>query len=97
VNLRVPRFGLKILLALPLCVAAFYYGYTAHRAHQKSRYDLENDAALKRNADIYSELSHQRAIEANRFQNSVYQREHQEQMQNYHRLLKDPHKMLVQP
>ena len=96
-NMRYPRFGLRILLALPLCVAAFYFGWTAHTSHVRSQHNLEKAAAKQQSSDVHRELSHQRAVRDAGFNELIERLEHRERMESYERLLNDPTAVKLQP
>jgi hypothetical protein len=84
------RFGLRVLLALPLCVAAFYCGWTFHTAHLRAQYHYDATVAQQRSSEVRWELSQQRAAKAAALRESVERLEHQNRMQTYERWLKDP-------
>ena len=84
------RFGLRVLLALPVCVAAFYLGWTFHASHLQSQHDRASTIAQQRSDEIQRELSLQHAARAAALRDAVDGMEHRDRMQSYERMLRDP-------
>ncbi len=84
------QFGLRVLLALPVCVVAFYLGWTSHASHVQSQHDQDTTIAQQRSVEVQRELSLQRAVRANALRDSVERMEHRNRIQSYERLLHDP-------
>jgi hypothetical protein len=84
------RFGLRVLLAFPVCVAAFYLGWTSHASHVQSRHDRDSALAQQRSVEVQQELSLQRAARAAALRNAVDGMEHRNRLQSYERMLRDP-------
>ncbi|WP_182868402.1 hypothetical protein [Stieleria mannarensis] len=89
---RVPklRFGLRTLLALPVCVAAFYLGWTSHASHVQSQYARDATLAQQRSDEIQHQLTRQRAARAAAQQDAFEGIEHRKRMQSFERMLRDP-------
>jgi hypothetical protein len=89
---RMPRlrFGLRVLLALPVCVAAFYLGWTSHASHLQSQHDRDATIAQQRSVEVQQELTLQHAARAAALRDAVDGMEHRNRMQSFERMLHDP-------
>jgi hypothetical protein len=84
------RFGLRFLLVLPVCVAAFYLGWARHAAQVRTEYERTAAAAEQRLSELQRELLQRHAARATTLKNSIDALEHSERMQRYQRLLSEP-------
>jgi len=95
--MRKPRFVLKVLLAVPICVAAFYVGWTTHATRLKAQFERDSAAAQRRRSDIQEQLAYQREVWEAHLKNSVDHLEQRERMRSFNRLLNDPNASKVLP
>ena len=86
-RLRIP---LRLLLALPLCVAAFYLGWSNRESHLRGQYERNQAVAEKLRLEMFRELSFQRSANAAALNDAIDQSEHLQRMNTYDRLLRDP-------
>lgn len=84
------RFGLRTLLFLPICVAAFYLGWNAHESYRRVLQSRDDVLARQRRTDLLRELVLHREIKADMLRSSVNRIEHLERMKSYDRFLNDP-------
>ena len=98
------RFGLRLLLALPVCIAAFYGGWNAHRMHLSALHNRDASASLRRQAALWSEIEEIRSKQQLHADNmrddmrdSVDRIEHGERMKAFERMLQDPIKARMFP
>ncbi len=94
--MRKPNFGLRFLLALPLCVSAFFLGWKFHESKLNAMHQMHHNSAQQRASIVRDELAYQRVIHAARLNDSVDRIEHRQRMRTFDRLLNDPNAAMLQ-
>lgn len=84
------RFGLRVLLTLPVCVGAFYVGWFSHADQIRVRAERHSTVAKQRGDEIHREISLQRDIRAMKINDSIDLIEHRTRMNAYEHSLQDP-------
>lgn len=78
------------LLLLPLCVAAFYTGWSANDARSRRLQERYQDAAKQRWAELQVQLEKEQSIRSLFRQNSIERSEHVERMKQFEQMKRDP-------
>ncbi|TWU01692.1 hypothetical protein Pla100_14270 [Neorhodopirellula pilleata] len=94
-SMRKPKFGLRFLLALPLCVGAFFLGWKAHESKMNAMHKIHDGSAQQRASVVRDELARQQVVRAARLNDSVDRMEHRQRMQTFDRLLNDPNAAML--
>ncbi len=94
--MRKPKFGLRLLLTLPLCLGAFYSGWKTHESKVVGMHRAYEASAKQRASVVAAELSRDREVYSARLNNSVDRIEHRQRMQTVRRLLDDPNSVMLQ-
>lgn len=84
------RFGLRFLLALPLCVGAFYLGWTSHASSLRLEHQRDAQLAEQRRTEIIDEMSQQRIVDAMKLNDAVDRNEQRSRLKNFERMIDDP-------
>ncbi|GAA4462063.1 hypothetical protein GCM10023156_45490 [Novipirellula rosea] len=94
--MRKLKFGLRFLLALPLCVAAFFLGWKYHEAKMNALHQVHDGSAQQRASVVRDELAREQLVRAARLNDSIDRMEQRQRMQTFDRLLNDPNAAMLQ-
>ena len=84
------RYPLRLLLALPLCVAAFYVGWTTRESRIQSEYLRNRTAAEERRRESFPQIARELAERAAYQNDSLDRIERMQRMKTFDRMMNDP-------
>lgn len=84
------RFGLRLLLAVPACIAAFYGGWNAHDSRVRALHERAAADSEERRAAMWETIRIERQTHAAALRDSVDRIEHDQRVKAFERMLRDP-------